>query len=231
MGGASAFVTISSTGEVETTMAYNSAMAELSINYDLINEKDPLVRDQIIKKWMEKNQRYMDKEYGRPGFCPEWYGLIIIDNKNKRIIKHQSYTRLCSVLYASLKLVESGVMIGDHESITYEPNQVLKFLLNKKLSLRYVRSGKYEDKKIPATIKTIKDLLKFTDKIITQGFSMGFAFYVFDTNGWEYIDMEEDNIRNSETMKNFYKYCTDNYADLLTKKDHMNWKKYLKNLS
>ena len=229
MGGAAALITISSTGEVDTTMAYNAGMAELSINYDLINEKDPLKRDQIIKTWMQKNQRYMDKEYGRPGFTPEWYGLIIIDNKNKRLIEHQSYTKLCMVLYASLKLIENGQLIGDHESITYEPNQVLKFLLNDQLVLRIASGGKLQDKKIPTSIKTIDSLLRFTEKNMSKKFSMGFAFYAFDTCDWEHIDMETSG-PSSETMKNFYKYCNDNYADLMTKKDHMNWKKYLKNL-
>lgn len=229
MGGAAAIITIYSDKTFETSMAYNKNMSDMSINFDFITEKDKLKRDIILKKWMKDNKKWMDKEYGQPGFAPQWYGLIIYDNFNKRIIEEQGYTGFMGAEIASLLLVQNESFVSgneENEYTLYEARNIEKFLKANKL---YLFNALTLEKELMDSSKSLKQIMK---KFVKRNGSLNISFYIkfrIDHKGWKYICFDGGAGKKSydKPFTAFYKYCQKNYSDFMTKKDHKKWKEYL----
>ncbi len=234
MGGAAAIITIYSDKKFETSMAYNKNMSDMSIKYDFITEKDPLKRDAVLKEWMKANKKWMDKEYGKPGFAPEWYGLIIYDNYNKRIIEEQGYTGFLGADIASLLLVLDGTLEyvkadgeADDEYTLYEARQIEKFLKNNKLFLYDQRT---REKELLDSSKSLSQIVKrFRNKNGSLKTSSFYIRFKIDYKGWEYVCFDGANGKKSydKPFTAFYEYCQKNYSEFMTKKDHKKWQSYL----
>lgn len=234
MGGAAAVITIYSDKKFETSMAYNSNMSHMSINYDFLTEKDPLKRDQILKNWMKKNKSWMDKEYGQPGFAPEWYGLIIYDNYNKRIVEEQGYTGFLGAEIASLllvldeKLVYTGGENDDEDKYYtfYEVNQMEKFLKANKL---FLVNRVTKEKELLDSTKTIRHIVK---RFVNKNGSLKLPSFAtrlkIKHTGWEYVCFDGESGKSyDKPFTAFYEYCKKEYSDFLKRKDHKKWKEYL----
>jgi hypothetical protein len=215
MGGSAAMIIIHSDNTISKGWAYNASMSEVSINHEFIHEKDVEVRDTFLRLWAAENL-----SQGRPVyFAPENYGLIIIDNKNKRFLSHQNYTSLCEVNHSLLILIQDDCIAGIDSN--YEWRQIEGFLKDRNLHRTFYEvidgQGMKVIEKIPDEISTMGALMKYLNKRQRKGY-LNLTGLTFECD-WENIDFR--NLKNE--MVDFYEYCKEHYSELMTKDDHQQW--------